>query len=206
MVYQKCGDANITQGKSRHIDPRLCLYKNCPVMLSNNDNLVSSGYANGSLCSFQGIVLHNDAHTFKVKYNGFYVNAVKATNVKYISLQKEGGLMTEGNENSCLKLHVKTDTVEIKPNGAIGTFKTKIKQFPILIAIAITGHKLQGLSKDNLVIYDWDYRTPHWIYVALSRVRTRNGLFVMTKLDKAKIKPPNEALLREEIRLRQLEN
>ena len=82
----------------------------------------------------------------------------------------------------------------------------KIKQFPTLKADAITGHKLQGLSKDNLVIVDFDYRTHNWIYVALSRVKNRNGLFLMTPLKSSKIKPPDNDLVKEEARLRALES
>ena len=83
--------------------------------------------------------------------------------------------------------------------------KIKILQFPILNAIAITGHKLQGLSKDNLVGVDFDYKTPQWIYVALSRVRTLTGLFLMKKFDMTKLREPDRRLVAEDNRLRSLE-
>ena len=63
-------------------------------------------------------------------------------------------------------------------------------QVPINASDAITGHKLQGLTKDNLIVYSWN-RSTNWIYVVLSRVRTLNGLFLMKPLKLKDIKPPS---------------
>ena len=52
-----------------------------------------------------------------------------------------------------------------------------MKQFPIVVNHATTVHKLQGKTLDKLFIHEWNYRG-NWIYVALSRVRTREGLFL----------------------------
>ena len=49
-------------------------------------------------------------------------------------------------------------------------------QFGVNSNVATTGHKLQGMSKDNLVVTDWNY-DKNWVYVVLSRVRTLAGLF-----------------------------
>ena len=46
---------------------------------------------------------------------------------------------------------------------------------------ATTGHKLQGMSKDWLVVVLWSF-TQNWIYVVLSRVRTLKGLFLLKPL------------------------
>jgi hypothetical protein len=54
--------------------------------------------------------------------------------------------------------------------------------FQLNVAHARTIHKLQGRSITNLLINVWDY-TGNWIYVALSRVRTRKGLFLRLPLD-----------------------
>jgi hypothetical protein len=84
--------------------------------------------------------------------------------------------------------------------------KVKIQQVPLLRADAITGHKLQGMTMNNLVIQDFDYKTPNWVYVALSRVKDRKGLFLMSKLDKNKIKKPNDGLVLMEERLKEKEH
>ena len=58
-----------------------------------------------------------------------------------------------------------------------------ITQIPVNPNIATTGHKLQGISKNTLIVNNWDYKCANWVYVVLSRVRTRNGLFLMRPLD-----------------------
>ena len=42
-----------------------------------------------------------------------------------------------------------------------------IKQIPVVSSDAITGHKLQGLTKDNIIVYSWN-KLSEWIYVVLS--------------------------------------
>ena len=58
-------------------------------------------------------------------------------------------------------------------------------QIPVNSNVATTGHKhkLQGMSKDTLIVSEWDYRCANWVYVVLSRVRTRKGLFLTKPLD-----------------------
>jgi hypothetical protein len=58
----------------------------------------------------------------------------------------------------------------------------RMRCFQLNVAHARTIHKLQGRSITNLLINVWDY-TGNWIYVALSRVRTRKGLFLRLPLD-----------------------
>jgi hypothetical protein len=66
--------------------------------------------------------------------------------------------------------------------------KTIMYQFPINSNIATTGHKLQGMSKDLMVVIEWG-SFPNWVYVVLSRVRTNLGLFIVivSKLDPNKL-------------------
>ena len=65
--------------------------------------------------------------------------------------------------------------------------RIKLTQFQINIANAITVHKLQGRSIDNLVGSTWGY-TGNWIYVLLSRVKTLKGLFLRKRLLHSKTK------------------
>ena len=58
-----------------------------------------------------------------------------------------------------------------------------IKQFGILVNTATTGHKLQGLSMDYIIIVSWFYGAKNWVYVVLSRVRTLRGLYLFKPLD-----------------------
>ena len=67
-------------------------------------------------------------------------------------------------------------------------------QIPVNSSDAITGHKLQGLTKDNLIVYSWNKLT-EWIYVVLSRVKTLNGLYLIRRLKLSDIKLPSRDYL-----------
>ena len=69
-------------------------------------------------------------------------------------------------------------------------------QFGVIDNIAMTGHKLQGVSLDNLVVNSWNYSVPNWVYVVLSRVRKMVGLVLNTKLDPTKNYRPTQELTR----------
>ena len=51
-------------------------------------------------------------------------------------------------------------------------------QLPVNMNDATTGHKLQGMSKDKLIVVSWSFIS-NWIYVVISRVRTLKGLFLL---------------------------
>ena len=53
-------------------------------------------------------------------------------------------------------------------------FKCKMNQFPVNYNDATTGHKLQGMSKDVIIITLWPRGGlfKNWGWVVLSRVRT----------------------------------
>ena len=42
---------------------------------------------------------------------------------------------------------------------------------------------MQGMSKDVVIVNDWNYRCVNWVYVVLSMVRTLAGLYVVEPLD-----------------------
>ena len=58
-----------------------------------------------------------------------------------------------------------------------------IKQFGVLVNISTTGHKLQGMSMDYIIVISWFYKVKNWAYVVLSRVRKLSGLFLFKSLD-----------------------
>ena len=81
--------------------------------------------------------------------------------------------------------------VKVTPND-LTTEKQLMKcnatQIPINASNAITGHKLQGLTYDNLVVYSLNKSTD-WIYVIFSHVRTFPGLYLFRSLKLRDIKP-----------------
>jgi hypothetical protein len=58
-----------------------------------------------------------------------------------------------------------------------------MKQFPVILNDATTGYKLQGSSKNQIILHSLDYTTSGWIYTALSRVRKLCGLFLCEKIN-----------------------
>ena len=89
----------------------------------------------------------------------------------------------------------------------INTMKmsAKFTQIPVNSSDAITGHKLQGLTKDSLVVYEWDSDTC-WIYVVLSRVRTLKGLYLIRPIRRSDIKPASREYLDFMVRMETLAN
>ncbi len=63
---------------------------------------------------------------------------------------------------------------------------------------ATTGHKLQGMSKDVIVVSSWPTgglatMFKNWEYVILSRVRTLSGLYLVEPINMDKsFKPSSE--------------
>ena len=96
-------------------------------------------------------------------------------------------------------------TIRIKLHGQWVKINCKIEQFGVFINNATTGHKLQGMSKDILVVTDYWYKTINWVYVVLSRVRTLKGLFFKKPLDPSKYFVNDPYLVEEEKRLLEIE-
>ncbi len=77
-------------------------------------------------------------------------------------------------------------------------FLCKMIQIPANINDATTGHKLQGMSKDVIVVSSWltgglATMFKNWEYVVLSRVRKLSGLYLVEPIDMNKsFKPSSE--------------
>jgi hypothetical protein len=87
------------------------------------------------------------------------------------------------------------------------TFKTKMTQFPINLADAVTGHKLQGRTLDKIIITGWGFNLmKNWEYTVLSQVKTRAGLFLTEELNMDKSYGACEQFRRFIERLKRIEN
>ena len=77
------------------------------------------------------------------------------------------------------------------------TIKCRMTQLPLNLNDATTGHKLQGMSKDVVIVTSWPSGGAifkNWEYVALSRVRTLGGLFLFEPIDMEKSFEPSSEL------------
>ena len=77
-------------------------------------------------------------------------------------------------------------------------FHYKMTQIPAYSNDATTGHTLQGMSKDAIVVTSWPTgglaaMFKNWEYVVLSRLRTLSGLYLVEPIDMDKsFKPSTE--------------
>ncbi len=92
-----------------------------------------------------------------------------------------------------------TTVVKVKPHPfarAPMEFTCRMTQLPVNSNDATTGHKLQGMSKDTIVITSWPKGGlfKNWEYVVLSRVRTLSGLYLFKPIDMDKSFKPSDEL------------
>ncbi len=78
-------------------------------------------------------------------------------------------------------------------------FKCKMKQIPANTNNASTGHKLQGMSEDGIIVTSWPTGSlasmfENWEYVVLSHVHTSKGLYLVESTNIAKSFKPSEQL------------
>ena len=152
-------------------------------MLVSNDD-VANGHANGTRVIMKSAILKPGANVITDKIDGHSCRSVEAKDVDHLVCH------LEGDATKTFKISPKTMTCLIKaplpasfgaPTSTNVQFSAQLHQFPIIPNYATTGHKLQGQTKEALVISVWSNRR-NWNYVALSRVKTRAGLYLVKKL------------------------
>lgn len=126
------------------------------VMFIKNDTSGLSSYFNGKLAT----VLKLDKEDIKVEMDDSHEEFV---------LNKELW------ENKKYRINPETKELE---EEVIGTFS----QYPIKLAWAVTVHKSQGLTFDRAIIDVGQAFAPGQVYVALSRLRSLDGLVLRTRV------------------------
>ena len=195
MIYDTCGDADIENSEGKRASPVLKFYHNVPLMMNSNDR-INENLANGTPCVGLYIKLKRGAHLEKETWEGFMVNTVYAHDVKYIICKREKEKHTDQDEY--FKIEPKCSAIKISCQymGNLPIKGISMTQFGVIDNIATTGHKLQGVSMDNLVVNSWNYSCPNWVYVVLSRVRKLEGLVLNIPLNATNDYGPNSELTR----------
>ena len=201
FIGNNCGDACVQTSQNKRIDPSLKLCNGMQIMINSNDE-IGHGLANGTLAIFRGMQLKEGVQKRWKFWDSFKVWTVSVQNVECIYIQhwktKRIHKLTPCDDSVSIEV-TKIDGQKINYHGV------NIRQFGILCNNATTGHKLQGMSKDVLVVNNWDYRCPNWIYVVLSRVHTIQGLFLLKRLRVDHEFHADKDLLKEDQRLHELE-
>ena len=83
-----------------------------------------------------------------------------------------------------VKVHVKSH----KQSMSELKLRCQMTQFPVLLNDATTGHKLQGMTKDAMIVTSWPKWAffKNWEYTVLSRVRTLEGLYLFKPISMTK--------------------
>jgi PIF1-like helicase len=182
-VKLKGGDKKRRPGHS--VDPLLKLYYHIPLMLVSNED-VPNGHANGTRVLLEAVVLNEGSILETASFDGYKCHVVGASSVKHLVCSLAGNpskmFIIQAKKLNCkVRATIPRNEINDIPLKVSVNFAMTITQFPVLVNCATTGHKLQGQTKDTLFIMVWS-AVRNWNYVALSRVRTRKGLYLFSPL------------------------
>jgi len=165
----------------------LKLHSNIPMMLTDNTD-VEGQKANGIVCFldhvlFKPSILEDDINIINV--DGYWVRSIAASKVKSLVCHFENSCKTfevEAVATNCVVQY----PMELLPGKIMEKqVNMRVNVFPLLVNHATTGHKLQGKTKKRLLVSSWSYQR-NWPYVAISCVKTHDGLFLREPLDPTK--------------------
>jgi ATP-dependent DNA helicase PIF1 len=137
----------------------------------------------------QVMFIKNDTGENRKFYNGKIgkIKSVRDGEI-YISFPHEDDLLLE--KTSWQSFEYKTNTEEVIVQQQVGEFS----QYPIKLAWAVTIHKSQGLTFDHAIIDAGKSFVAGQVYVALSRVRTLNGLILKSKISTESLRSNTEVI------------
>ncbi|RWU06460.1 ATP-dependent DNA helicase [Pedobacter chitinilyticus] len=138
----------------------------------------------------QIMFIKNDTGEDRKFYNGKIgkINSIVHDDI-YVSFADEEELLLL-TKSSWQSFEYKLDEEEQVSQNQVGEFL----QYPIKLAWAVTIHKSQGLTFDHAIIDAGKSFIAGQVYVALSRVRTLDGLVLKSKINKDSLRSNNEVI------------
>jgi ATP-dependent DNA helicase PIF1 len=137
----------------------------------------------------QIMFIKNDSGDNRKFYNGKIgkIKSIAAGEI-YISFPNDDDLLLE--KTSWQSFEYKSDPEQVIVQQQVGEFS----QYPIKLAWAVTIHKSQGLTFDHAIIDAGKSFIAGQVYVALSRVRTLNGLILKSKISTESLRSNTEVI------------
>jgi len=137
----------------------------------------------------QVMFIKNDTGEDRKFYNG-KIGKIKSIDQEeiYVSFTGEEDLLLT--KSAWQSFEYKLDDEEQVSQNQVGEFL----QYPIKLAWAVTIHKSQGLTFDHAIIDAGKSFIAGQVYVALSRVRTLDGLVLKSKINKDSLRSNNEVI------------
>ncbi|RZK52361.1 MAG: helicase, partial [Pedobacter sp.] len=127
----------------------------------------------------QVMFIKNDTGEDRKFYNGKIGKIESITNGDiFVSFPNEDSMLLE--KSSWQSFEYKINEDDVVSQQQVGEFS----QYPIKLAWAVTIHKSQGLTFDQAIIDAGKSFIAGQVYVALSRVKTLNGLILKSKINK----------------------
>ena len=142
------------------------LKEGAQVMFIKNDSSEEKRYVNGKLARVEGI----DKDEIVVRMSG--------SDQEYT---QEYTLRKESWENKKYTLNEESKEVE---EEIVGSYE----QYPVKLAWAVTVHKSQGLTFERAIIDVGQAFAPGQVYVALSRLKSLDGLVLRTRINESAIR------------------
>jgi len=181
---------NMTEAECKHMLPYLDVYPNMPLILTKNI-CVKHKLANGTSVIFDKVILKQDRETKKIiTPDCGEITSVMASDILMLKVRLKDFPHQKTTEDLLpgeAVIFTRNETITYKAK------KTILTQFPLVPAFALTGHKCQGKTFDDVVITSFA-NTTGWSYVALSRARALDKIVLLSKLSEvvAKYSTPDD--------------
>ena len=150
--------------KSDGLPTSLLLAVNARVMLTRNVN-VEDGLVNGAM-----------GHISHFEYGKDKIKNVKVVGVLFDSKDIGKITGTKTPQGNLVLIHRVQEDIKEKNTRSVVR-----RQFPLKLSWACTAHKVQGMTTKSVVVNLDRTFSPGQAYVAISRVTSKNGLFIETK-------------------------
>ena len=189
---------------------RLFYIRGAPAIINTNFN-TEAGIANGTQCVFHAIILKNKAQVKMRRSSGgdsLLVPSVMASDVECIIFKHT----LERYEKMKLDPRLPAGCFQVKSVRRKKQFwfrnnkiMCRIRGFEAVPAFCMTGHKMQGASKKEIVVGAYGGHGNNfdgWLYVVMSRVKKLGHFWAMEKISQILIDyKPRKDLMAEDERL-----